>query len=177
MKKVVLRYMKNGAVEAQVPKELNAQEIGEYTQSILVSLSDRDIMDGLEDMPKGSESMFDGNDLIIEAVEDVNNDYKRLYQTPLWARCYSETSSILKRKVDAIDVDIKEILQGIGADLYNDGGEWLFKTSSLERTLNPDFDENFIDPFADKWTVFVNEVKFSGAEYLIIETSKKESLK
>lgn len=67
-----------------------------------------------------------------------------------------------------LDINICDILEGFGCS-SEDNKSMLFWIEDLRSTLNPEFDSDYEDPYADIWDAFVKGVLTKNVDILIYE--------
>ncbi|PCI30141.1 MAG: hypothetical protein COB67_02325 [SAR324 cluster bacterium] len=105
---------------------------------------------------------------------EVQSDFFSIEKvTELLSQLKKQTiTKVLELKKSEVNIDVINILEGIGADLTPADGKtykWLFFTEELIKSANDDTDDDFEDPFKELFETFVNDVKMSGAKYVMIE--------
>ena len=154
----------------QIPKKLvSSKEIENFTQAKLLSLSDETIALSLTDIDANSSSptVYDGDNLVVEAVEDNDNNYDLLYGSSMWSAYMNTTSGVFKRNTENLSQSIINILEDIGADMYNDGSSWFYKVANL---MDPNIEYlQKHSELKDEWELFLKNVLMSKAEYLLVE--------
>lgn len=86
-----IRFLKAGQFNIEMDSNLSKKEILELAQQRLYIMADIEIIKAMHDInvPRGSScSVFDADNLVVEAIEDSSNDYDLIYQTNLW-KAYS----------------------------------------------------------------------------------------
>lgn len=104
MCKLGIRYLLNGSMIIDEPvgfKDMTKEEKLDYASEELASMSDSKIYLSTATIDNG-DSMYDGDDLVVEAIEDLS-DYSVIAQTELWKAYHNETDyNKLKKEYDKL---------------------------------------------------------------------------
>ncbi len=114
-KKVIIRYLKSGAITVFIPESLTPKKELKYCEDLLNVMPDNTLTEGLKERENG---FFDETPE-IEAIEDVKNDYIETYSTSTWdeyTRKPKRTFNVLNLSVSEIRNDTKELLLNYNAD-------------------------------------------------------------
>lgn len=172
---VNINFLKRGVLKVEIPADIDSKNIEEYCQNILDNSSDKEIINSMKDSDTDIfGSYFDASNIVVEAVENINDDFNELFKTKLWDAFMGRNTSILelskKSVVEDFGINCIDILEGIGANFSsNDSNILVYSINELKKTLNPDLENGYKDSFETEWSSFVNFIISTEAKYLFID--------
>ncbi len=84
LREIGIRFLQSGFIKLQVPKKFNIEQIQTFAMDTMEKMSDDEIIKATWDYSSPVQGHVYDEAPLIEAIEDVENDFELLYSTPLW---------------------------------------------------------------------------------------------
>ena len=83
MKKICIRFLRQGLIEVEVPEGSTPDEVKAMAEAYMEKASDSTLKQAMSDFPVGSDDFFDEPPMVA-AIELPANDYDLLFTSSEW---------------------------------------------------------------------------------------------